>query len=162
MTSLLLEDHLEQATLGWLAALGWEVAHGPDVSPPDPKTPGTERDSYRQVVLPHRLRAAIARLNPHIPPAAQDEAARMVLHPNIPGPVQANRQMHRWLVEGVPVEYRKDGETRGDRLRLVDWADVAGNDWLALLLLSIPCSPCRVQDQSTRPPLRRPTPQLFL
>lgn len=131
------EDHVEQATLEWLAALGWEVGHGPDVSPPDAKTPGTERDTYREVALKNRLRDAIRRLNAHIPTGAQDEACRMVLNPNIPGQVQANRQMHRWLVEGVPVQYQKDGETRGDRVKLVDWTDVARNDWLALNQFSI-------------------------
>jgi type I restriction enzyme R subunit len=131
------EDHVEQATLEWLAALGWEVGHGPGVSPPDAKTPGTERDTYREVALRHRLRDAIRRLNPHIPNGAQDEAARMVLNPNVPGQVQANRQMHRWLVEGVPVQYQKDGETRGDRVRLVDWSDAARNDWVALNQFSI-------------------------
>lgn len=136
-TAAVLEDHVEQATLEWLAALGWEVGHGPDVSPPDAKTPGTERDTYREVALRHRLRAAIWRLNPHIPTGAQDEAVRMVLNPNVPGQVQANRQMHRWLVEGVPVQYQKDGETRGDRARLVDWSDAARNDWLALNQFSI-------------------------
>ncbi|MCK6423610.1 MAG: type I restriction endonuclease subunit R [Burkholderiaceae bacterium] len=137
MKPAILEDHVEQATLEWLAALGWEVGHGPDVSPPDAKTPGSERDSYREVALKHRLRDAIRRLNPHIPPGAQDEACRMVLNPNIPGQVQANRQMHRWLVEGVPVEYQKAGETRGDRVRLVDWSDAARNDWLALNQFSV-------------------------
>ena len=38
MTPILLEDHLEQAALQWLAGLGWEVAHGPDISPPDAHT----------------------------------------------------------------------------------------------------------------------------
>lgn len=131
------EADVEVSMLDWLAALGWEVGHGPDVSPPDAKTPGTERDSYREAALKHRLRDAIRRLNPHIPAGAQDEACRLVLNPNIPGPVQANRQMHRWLVEGVSVEYQKDGETRGDRVRLVDWSDVARNDWLALNQFSI-------------------------
>ncbi|KAB0575670.1 type I restriction endonuclease subunit R [Ideonella dechloratans] len=131
------EDALEQALLAWLLGLGWEVGHGPDVSPPDAKTPGTERDSYREVLLKHRLRDAIRRLNPHIPAGAQDEAARMVQSPNVPGQVQANRAMHRWLVEGVPVQYQRDGETRGDRVKLVDWDDPAGNDWLALNQFSI-------------------------
>lgn len=131
------EDHVEQATLEWLAALGWEVGNGPDVSPPDAKTPGTERDTYREVLLKHRLRDAILRLNPHIPAGARDEVARMVLNPNVPGQLQANRQMHRWMAEGVPVEYKKAGETRGDRVRLVDWSNVAGNDWLALNQFSV-------------------------
>ena len=132
MTSAVLEDHLEQATLQWLSALGWQTAHGPDISPPDARTPGTERHTYRQVCLSHRLEAAIRRLNPHIPPPTQREALRQVLSPNTPGLVAANRQFHRWLVEGVPVEYQRDGETRGDRVRLIDFADVSRNDWLAV------------------------------
>ena len=135
--SILNEDHLEQAALQWLLALGWQTAHGPDISPPDAKTPGTERDSYRQVCLPHRLTAAIRRLNPTIPASARDEALGIVLNPNTPGLVTANRQFHRWLVEGVPVEYQKDGETRGDRVRLIDLADIARNDWLAVNQFSI-------------------------
>lgn len=135
--SVLLEDHIEQAALQWLTGLGWEIAHGPDISPPDAKTPGSERDTYRDVLLSQRLRDAIRRLNPHIPAGAQDEAARTALNPNILGQVQANRQMHRWLVEGVPVQFQKDGETRGDRVKLVDFSDVSRNDWLAVSQLSV-------------------------
>lgn len=131
------ENDVEQAMLEWLAGLGWSVVHGPDISPPDAKTPGTERDSYREVALRHRLADAIARLNPHIPPGARDDALRRVLSPNVPALVSANRQLHRWLVDGVPVEFQKDGETRGDRVRLLDFADVAANDWLAVNQFSV-------------------------
>jgi len=131
------EDAVEQAMLEWLASLGWSVAHGPDISPPDAKTPGTERDSYREVALRHRLADAIARLNPHIPPGAPDDALRRVLSPNVPALVSTNRQLHRWLVDGVPVEYQRDGETRGDRVRLLDFADVAANDWVAVNQFSV-------------------------
>lgn len=131
------EDAVEQAMLEWLASLGWSVAHGPDISPPDAKTPGTERDSYREVAMRHRLANAIARLNPHIPSGARDDALRRVLSPNVPALVSANRQLHRWLVDGVPVEFQKDGETRGDRVRLLDFADVAANDWLAVNQFSV-------------------------
>lgn len=131
------EDAVEQAMLEWLATLGWQTAHGPDISPPDAKTPGTERDTYRDVALRHRLAAAIAKLNPHIPPVARDDALRHVLRPNVLGLVNANRQLYRWLVDGVPVEFQKDGETRGDRVRLVDFTDIAANDWLAVNQLAI-------------------------
>ncbi len=62
------ETHVEHAALKWMADLGWSTAHGPDVSPPDAKTPGTERVSYRDVALAERLRAAVAQLNPQVPP----------------------------------------------------------------------------------------------
>lgn len=131
------EDDVEQAMLEWLSGLGWSSTHGPSISPPDAKTPGTERDSYRDVILRHRLADAVTRLNPHIPAGARDDALRRVLNPNIPGLVNANRQVHRWLVNGVPVEFQKDGETRGDRVRLVDFVDVAANDWLAVNQFSV-------------------------
>ncbi|MBE7427060.1 MAG: type I restriction endonuclease subunit R [Ideonella sp.] len=131
------ENDVEQAALRWLAGLGWATAHGPDISPPDAKTPGTERASYRDVVLAQRLRDAIARLNPQVPAGARDDALRRVLNPNVPGLVNANRQLHRWLVDGVPVEFQKDGQTRGDRVRLLDFADVAANDWLAVNQFSV-------------------------
>ncbi|WP_193759742.1 type I restriction endonuclease subunit R [Burkholderia cenocepacia] len=131
------EDELESAMLEWLSMLGWSVANGPDISPPDAKTPGTERDSYRDATLHHRLAAAIAKLNPHIPPVAHDDALRLVLNPNVPGLVNANRQLHRWLVDGVPVEFQKGGETRGDRVRLVDFTDITANDWLAVNQLAV-------------------------
>jgi hypothetical protein len=70
------EHHVEQAMLEWLAALGWEIGHGPDVSPPDAKTPGTERNSYREVALKHRLRHAIRCLNPHILASVQYEFSK--------------------------------------------------------------------------------------
>ena len=131
------EDAVEQALLDWLAGLGWATAHGPDISPPDARMPGPDRASYSDVMLTSRLREAIARLNPSIPPGARDDALRRVLSPNVPGLVNANRQLHRWLVDGVPVEFQKDGETRGDRVRLLDFADVAANDWLAVKQFSV-------------------------
>jgi type I restriction enzyme R subunit len=131
------EDAVEQAMLEWLAGLGWSTAHGPDISPPDAQTPGTDRASYREVALAERLREAIARLNPRIPPSARDDALRRVLNPNVPGLVNANRQVHRWLVDGVPVQFQKDGETRGDRVRVLDFADVTANDWLAVNQFSV-------------------------
>ena len=131
------EDDVEQAALQWLESLRWSIAHGPDISPPDATSPGTERDTYRQVCLLHRLAAAIQRINPAIPAGARDEALRLVLNPNNPSLISANRQFHRWLVEGVPVEYQKDGETRGDRVRLIDFADVARNDWVSVNQFSI-------------------------
>ena len=41
--------------------------------------------------------------------------------------------MHRFLVEGVPVEfYGDDGVLKGDQVRLIDFDDPDANDWLAV------------------------------
>ena len=51
--------------------------------------------------------------------------------------IWANRLFHRLLAAGVPVEYQKDGETRGDFVRLIDWATPDRNNWLAVNQFSI-------------------------
>ena len=128
------EDQLEQETLGWLGELGYTHLYGPDIAH-DGDNP--ERGSYREVLLGMRLRAAVARLNPQIPPAAREDALRQVLELGLPVQLSANRLFHRLLVGGVPVQYQKDGETRGDFVRLIDWADVRANEWLAVNQFSI-------------------------
>ncbi|EIU3493655.1 type I restriction endonuclease subunit R [Pseudomonas aeruginosa] len=128
------EDQLEQETLGWLTELGYTHLYGPDIAH-DGDNP--ERASYRDVLLTMRLRTAIARLNPQIPLAAREDALRQVLELGVPVQLSANRLFHRLLVGGVPVQYQKEGETRGDFVRLIDWADVRANEWLAINQFSI-------------------------
>lgn len=128
------EDQLEQEALGWLADVGWQHRYGPDLAP-DGVTP--ERDNYRQVLLIGRLRKAVAALNPTVPQAARDDAVKQVVDLGTPVLLAANRQFHRLLVTGVPVQYQRDGETRGDFVRLVDWTDPARNEWLAVNQFSI-------------------------
>ncbi|MBF7731399.1 type I restriction endonuclease subunit R [Pseudomonas sp. N040] len=128
------EDQLEQEALGWLAELGYTHVYGPDIAF-DGSSP--ERENYRQVLLVERLRSAIARLNPLVPLAAREDALKQVVDLGMPVQLSANRLFHRLLVGGVPVQYQKDGETRGDFVRLIDWADVAANDWLAVNQFSI-------------------------
>lgn len=128
------EDQLEQEALGWLGELGYQHLYGPDIAH-DGDNP--ERESYRNVVLAMRLRAAVARLNPGVPLAAREDAVRQVLELGVPVQLSANRLFHRLLVSGVPVQYQKDGETRGDFVRLIDWADVKANEWLAINQFSI-------------------------
>ncbi|KNX80198.1 DEAD/DEAH box helicase [Pseudomonas sp. 250J] len=128
------EDQLEQETLGWLTELGYAHLYGPDIAH-DGDNP--ERESYRDVLLTMRLRTAIARLNPQIPLAAREDALRQVLELGVPVQLSANRLFHRLLVGGVPVQYQKDGETRGDFVRLIDWIDVRANEWLVINQFSI-------------------------
>ncbi len=128
------EDQLEQETLGWLSELGYVHLYGPDIAC-DGSNP--ERESYHDVLLTMRLRTAIARLNPQVPLAAREDALRQVLELGVPVQLSANRLFHRLLVGGVPVQYQKDGETRGDFVRLIDWADARANEWLAINQFSI-------------------------
>ena len=124
------ERHVEDATLSWLAGRGYVVLHGPDISPDGP-TP--ERVSYDQVLLTGRLGEAIGRLNPHLPAETLEEVLRKVQQTETPSLVEENRRLHRYLIEGVPVEVaRDDGSIGGDVARLIHFTDVEANDWLAV------------------------------
>ena len=124
------ESVVEEAALAWLRELGYAVRYGPSIAPGEP---AAERADYGQTVLAGRLRDALARLNPHVPPAALDEAYRKLTRPDRPTLTAANHAAHRMLVEGVPVEYfRPDGSLGGDLVRVLDYDDPANNDWLAV------------------------------
>ena len=124
------ESIVEEAALTWFGELGYVIGHGPHLAPGEP---AAERESFGDVVLGGRLREAIRRLNPAIPEEAREEAFRKVLRVGTPSLTQTNRAFHRMLRDGVPVEYpRPDGGIAGDCVRLVDFEDMSGNDWLAL------------------------------
>ncbi len=124
------ESVVEEAALEWFGELGYSVGHGPEMAPGEP---AAERDSFADVVLVGRLRAAIRRLNPAIPEEAREEALRKMLRVGTPSLTQTNRAFHRMLRDGVPVEYpRPDGSIAGDHVRLVDFDSVGANDWLVV------------------------------
>ena len=128
------EDQLEQETIAWLQDVGYIHRYGPDIAH-DGVT--AERAHYREVQLTFRLREAIRQLNSDIPTEAREDALKQVLDLGIPSLLSANRHFHKLLVGGVPVQYQKDGETRGDFVRLIDWAHPERNEWLAVNQFSI-------------------------
>jgi len=128
------EDQLEQEALGWLASVGYTPLNARDLDHLDLRL---KRGSTREVLLAVSLRAAIARLNPHMPSSAHEDAYKQVLDMGQPALLSGNRAFHRVLVAGVPVQYQLNGETRGDFVRLVDWRNTASNEWLAVQQFTI-------------------------
>ncbi len=128
------EDQLEREALGWLGDVGYSHRYGLDIAPDGPSP---ERRTYTEVVLVGRLREAINRLNPLVPLGAREDALHQVLNLDTPVLLAANRRFHQLLVNGVPVEYQKDGETRGDFVRLIDFGNGDANEWLAVNQYSI-------------------------
>ena len=98
---IIAESHVEEATLAWLEELGFAVADGLDISP-DGITP--ERASYGDVILSEQLRTAITRFNPHLNPDTVEEVFRRLTRAETPVLIEENRRLHRFLVDGVPIE----------------------------------------------------------
>jgi len=124
------ESVVEDAALEWFEGLGYAIQHGPAIAPGEL---AAERDDYGQVILEDRLRQALARLNPELPSGALDDAFRRLTRPEGANPEARNRLVHRLLVDGVTVEYRRrDGSIAGAQAQVVDFDDVENNDWLAV------------------------------
>ncbi len=126
---MIAESHVEEAALAWLAELGFATASGLDIGP---EGAAPERVSYGDVVLRGRLTDAIARLNPTLPDEARVAVLAKVLQAETPTLIDENRRLHRYLVEGVPIDVRRaDGSIGGEQARLLDFDEPAANDWLA-------------------------------
>jgi len=131
------ESVVEDAALAWLEALGYAVHHGPDIAVGEPAAERTD-PNYRDVVLEGRLRQALVRLNPDPPPAALEDAYRRLTRIDAPSLVERNRAVHRMLVDGVTVEYRRaDGSIAGTQARVLDFDSPDNNDWLAVNQLTV-------------------------
>jgi type I restriction enzyme R subunit len=126
------ESVVEDAALGWLDALGYQVLHGPVIAVGEP---AAERNdpNYRDVVLERRLRQALIRLNPELPPDAIEDAYRKLTRLDATSLIERNRAVHLMLVNGIDVEYRrKDGSIAGAPARVIDFDVPDNNDWLVV------------------------------
>ncbi len=124
------ESTVEEAALAWLESLGWAIKHGPEIAPGELFA---ERQDYGRVVLEGRLRDTLARLNPTLPPEALDDAFRRLTRPEGVNAESRNRTLHRWLVDGVTVEYRReDGSIAGAQAQVIDFDTPENNDWVAV------------------------------
>ena len=130
MSSFISEEDVEQFALDVLTGLGYERAYGPDIS-----EGGLHPErNYDEVVLLERLRRAIDKFNPEVPAGAKEEAIKKVLRvksysQNL---IENNHAFHKMLVDGVDVEYRKDGRIVGDKVWLFDFSHPDNNEFLAV------------------------------
>ncbi|MEO8360706.1 MAG: type I restriction endonuclease subunit R, partial [Vicinamibacteria bacterium] len=133
------EDQLVEApAIGLFAELGWTTVSASD----EVFGPGgtLERETKGDVVLVSRLRSALERLNPTLAPdaisAAIDELCRdrsaMAL-------AEANREVYLLLKDGIKVSVpdKEHGGQKTERLRVIDWENPVGNDFLLVSQFSV-------------------------
>lgn len=122
------EDHIEQIIIQEFIDLGYSYINGADISPE-----GTAQErEYNEVVLKNRLLTAISKLNPNVPFEAQEEAVKKVLRTDSPNLFQNNYQVHKYLTDGVDVEYRKGNRIVGDKVWLIDYENPTNNEFLVV------------------------------
>src|SRR5580700_10743872 len=125
------EDQLvEQPAIELFEKLGWESVSAYHEMLGNNGTLG--RDNKAEIFLLLRLRSAVERLNPGMPPEAIDQAVAEVTRPRTAMHyARANREVYELLRDRVPVSVRhKDGTTLPERLNVIDWDNPENNDFL--------------------------------
>ena len=127
---MITEDQLEQLCLSWFEETGYEVVCGYDIAPGEANA---ERSDYRQVTLQGRLLQQLQLINPDIPAATLEQVALQVAMPETPVLMMNNKLFHQQLLQGIKVEYKdKTGEAITDYVQLVDFSNVANNQFLVV------------------------------
>jgi type I restriction enzyme R subunit len=137
------ESTLEQAALDWFESMDWHIEFGPEISPDGTSC---EREDYDQIVLLGRLKKALEKINPNIPPDPIEEAIRKITRTESPSLIENNRRFHRMLTDGVDVSYMCDEREVHDKVWLLDLDDMENNDWIAVNQFTV------VEDRKNRRP----------
>lgn len=121
------EVNIEEFVIEQLEHLGYEYLYAPSIAH-DGENP--ERSSYQEILLSNRMAEAVRRINPNVPPAAQEEAIKEIQRIHAPELLASNERFHRLLTEGIKVSYQKDGQQRGDLVWLIDFNTPENNDFV--------------------------------
>ena len=112
------ENTLEQAIIAELQEKGYEYVYGPDIT----------RD-YHEVILEDCFRSSLMNINPGITQGIISDAFKTIKNLGLLRLEDLNATFHKYLIEGVPVPYKKDGENRTFTVRLVDFDNPTANDF---------------------------------
>ncbi|WP_087871122.1 type I restriction endonuclease subunit R [Bathymodiolus platifrons methanotrophic gill symbiont] len=123
------EDQLEQLCLEWFREQDYNIIYEPDISP-DSIDPG--RKDYSEVVLRGGLEDALQHINKELPFSAIEDAIGQIIKPQHHSLIKNNQAFHQMMIEGVSVEYEKNGEKRGDKVKLIDFNNIKENHFLAV------------------------------
>ena len=130
----LTESAIESLAIVRLKAIGYRYIFAPDIAP-DGTAP--ERDSFSEVLLTDRLKRAVKRINSTVTESSLEEAVKTIQRIISPELLTINETFHRLLTEGVGVSYQKEGNERGDKVWLIDFANPDNNELVVANQFSI-------------------------
>lgn len=123
------EEILENDIIEKIKEQGYEYIHGNEISP---ESSNPLRKNFEEVVLEKNLKKAIDKLNPGVPEQAKEQALKTILKIDTLDQTSSNEKFHKYLVEGISVEYLSNGEMRGILLKLVDFENISENEFLCV------------------------------
>ncbi|MCI9306870.1 MAG: type I restriction endonuclease subunit R [Lachnospiraceae bacterium] len=110
------ENTLEKVIITELQKMGYDYLYGPDI----------DRD-YHEVILKDYFKTSMLNINPNINEDIIEEAYKSIKNLGLYKLADMNAAFYKYLVEGIPVNYRKAGEERTYTVKLIDFAESAKN-----------------------------------
>ncbi|MEH2298102.1 MAG: type I restriction endonuclease [Nostoc sp.] len=127
-------EAMAPSLLTWFEVIGYTVLLEPDIALGKYQI---GRSSYSDVVLYQRLHSALQKINPTKSDEAITAAIHQVIYTESSDLPKNNRRFHKFLTNGVEVEYLYNEEIVHDKVWLIDSSNLLNNDWLAIHPLSI-------------------------
>ena len=112
------ENTLEQVIISELKEKGYEYLYGPDI----------DRD-YHEVILKDYFDASMLKINHGITMEIIEETYKAIKNLGLLKLEDMNAAFHKYLIEGVPIPYRADGEPATFTVHLIDFENPESNDF---------------------------------
>ncbi len=112
------ENTLEQVIISELEEKGYEYLYGPDI----------DRD-YHEVILKDYFDASMLKINHGITMEIIEETYKAIKNLGLLKLEDMNAAFHKYLIEGVPIPYRADGEPATFTVHLIDFENPKSNDF---------------------------------
>lgn len=123
------ENEIELFTIELLEKQGFEYIYAPSIAP-DCETP--MRESFEDVILKDKLQNSLTTINPTLANEQIDYAIKRCQRLRTTELLTDNETFHKMLTEGITVEVQKDGVTRGEIIKLIDFNDISNNNFVVL------------------------------
>ncbi|EDZ90019.1 type I restriction endonuclease subunit R [Francisella tularensis] len=123
------EDNIENYAIDLFKSQGYNYIYAPDVAP---DTDNPIRTTFSDVVLENLLRDKLLEINPQIEPNLIDDAIKKLLRTSSDELLADNELIHQYITQGIKVEYTKDGATRGEIVKLIDFDNPNNNDFTVM------------------------------
>ncbi len=121
------ENEIELFAIELLEIQGFEYIYAPNIAP-DSETP--MRESFEDVILKEKLQNSLSTINPTLDYELVEYAVKQIERLKTTELLTDNEAFHKMLTEGITVEIQKEGVTRGEIVKLIDFDDISNNDFV--------------------------------
>ncbi|MCB4764118.1 MAG: type I restriction endonuclease subunit R, partial [Sulfurovum sp.] len=113
------ENEIELFAIKLLEKLGFEYIYAPEY----------ERN-FEDVLLKEKLQNSLTSINPTLEHEQIEYAIKQIERLKTTELLTDNETFHKMLTEGITVEVQKEGVTRGEIVKLIDFDDISNNDFV--------------------------------